>query len=63
VPNARYRDRRARWRRHRLALTLAHQYPSQLSEGLRDEIFGQRRLARRVRTEREGCTGGPEGPS
>jgi hypothetical protein len=35
-----WRELLSRGRRYGLALTLAHQYPSQLPQGLQDEIFG-----------------------
>lgn len=40
VAEGTWRELLSRGRRYGLALTLAHQYPSQLPEGLRDEIFG-----------------------
>jgi hypothetical protein len=40
VSEGTWRELLSRGRRYGLALTLAHQYPSQLPEGLRDEIFG-----------------------
>lgn len=40
VAEGTWRELFSRGRRYGLALTLAHQYPSQLPEGLRDEIFG-----------------------
>ena len=40
VAEGTWRELLSRGRRYGLALTLAHQFPSQLPEGLRDEIFG-----------------------
>ncbi len=40
VSEGTWRELLSRGRRYGLALTLAHQFPSQLPEGLRDEIFG-----------------------
>lgn len=40
VAEGTWRELLSRGRRYGLALTLAHQYPSQLPETLRDEIFG-----------------------
>jgi hypothetical protein len=40
VAEGTWRELLSRGRRYGVALTLAHQFPSQLPEGLRDEIFG-----------------------
>ena len=40
VAEGTWRELLSRGRRYGLALTLAHQYPSQLPTGLQDEIFG-----------------------
>jgi hypothetical protein len=40
VAEGTWRELLSRGRRYGLALTLAHQYPSQLPQGLQDEIFG-----------------------